>query len=106
VSDVRIAAELVGRENGRQVNLKFEGVTLRASIDLWKCERCAALTLREDSAKHEAACAELMAGADEDALNSVEALRSKLMSLDGGRGTWALHHLHLIERALRAKFDA
>jgi hypothetical protein len=60
----------------------------------------------ESCAEHNGECAELPAGGDEDALNSVEALRSKLMSLDDGRGTWVLHHLHLIERALRARFDA
>lgn len=49
---------------------------------------------------------ELPAGADEDALDSVDALRSKLMNLDGGRATWVLHHLATIERALRARFDA
>jgi hypothetical protein len=49
---------------------------------------------------------ELPAGADEDALNSVERLRSKMMSLGNRDGTSALYHLAIIERALRARFDA
>lgn len=60
----------------------------------------------ETCAEHNGECVDLPAGADEDAFNSVEALRSKLMGIDGGRGAWVLHHLAIIERALRARFDA
>src|SRR5688572_14731028 len=111
MSDVRITVDVYGRPFGDGGDAERFGVTmnnepLRVDVDLWRCERCAALTLQADSARHTAACGELMAGADEDALSSVEALRLKLMSLDGGQGTWVLHHLALIERALRARFDA
>lgn len=59
MSNVRITAEPYGRpidltgDDDARVGITFEGVPLKVDIDLWKCERCAVLTLREDRLTHE-----------------------------------------------------
>jgi hypothetical protein len=51
MSDVRITME-IHRENDMR-RLTFNDEALKVSIDLWKCDRCAALTLREDRLTHD-----------------------------------------------------
>jgi hypothetical protein len=51
MSNVRITTE-IHRENDMRM-LTFNGEALKVSIDLWKCDTCAALTLREERLTHE-----------------------------------------------------
>ena len=60
MTDVRITAEVYGRpfKDGHGSDSERFGVSvnnepIKVDIDLWKCDRCAALTLREDSLTHE-----------------------------------------------------